>query len=95
MIKLRVQYTAQLRTVIGRHEDEVELPPGSNVAGLLDHLASALGDGAAAHLVAPGGQRPRNLLVVVNDSAAPAYVAAHMLLKNGDVVLLLPPIAGG
>ena len=95
MIKLRVQYSAQLRTAIGRHEDEVELPVGSNLAALLDHLAASLGENAAGHLVAPDGRWPRNLLIVVNDTAASAHDADSNVLQSGDVVLLLPPIAGG
>jgi molybdopterin converting factor small subunit len=94
-MKLRVQYTAQLRTAAGRSEDEVELPEGSSLAALLDHLAARLGDSAAAHLILPGGKLPRTLLVVVNDSAASAHEAATTVLQSGDVVLLLPPVAGG
>ena len=94
-MKLRVQYTAQLRTAAGRAEDEIELPEGSSLAALLDHLAVRLGDSAAAHLIAPGGNLPRSLLVVVNDAAASAHEAAARILRAGDVVLLLPPVAGG
>ena len=94
-MKLRVQYTAQLRTVVGRTEDEVELPEGSNLAALLEQLAIRLGDGAAAHLTGPQGKLPRSLLVVVNDEAASAHEAAARILRAGDVVLLLPPVAGG
>ena len=39
-MKLRVQYMAQLRSVIGCAEEEVELPDGSNLAAL--QLTSAL-----------------------------------------------------
>ena len=94
-MKLRVQYTAQLQTAAGRPEEEVELPDGSSLAALLDHLATCLGDSAASHLLATSGQAPRNLLVVVNGSAASAHEAAATVLQPGDVVLLLPPIAGG
>jgi sulfur-carrier protein len=93
-MKLRVQYTAQLRTAAGRPEDEVELPEGSTLAELLAHLASKL-NGAAPHLIAEGGRTPRSLLIVVNDVAVPAHAAATTLLAPGDVITLLPPIAGG
>lgn len=94
-MKLRVQYTAQLRSAVGRPHDEIELPEGSSLAALLKHLASNLDEAAAAHVIAPsGGFRP-SLLIVVNDSAASIHAAAATELKHGDVVLLLPPIAGG
>jgi molybdopterin converting factor small subunit len=94
-MKLRVQYTAQLRTVTGRPEDVVELPDGSNLATLLNHLRNLLGDAAAFHLVATSGKLPRNLLIVVNGIAASGDDAADTVLSSDDVVLLLPPIAGG
>jgi len=93
-MKLRVQYTAQLRTAAGRPEEEVELPDGSSLGVLLRHLAARL-DGAAPHLIAADGRPHRSLLIVVNDAAVPTHDAAGTLLYSGDVVLLLPPIAGG
>ena len=94
-MKLRVQYTAQLRTAVGRPDDELDLPDGSSLAALLDHLIATLDDAAAAHLLAPGGHIRPSLLIVVNDAAAPLHAAAITELRHGDVVLLLPPIAGG
>jgi molybdopterin converting factor small subunit len=94
-MKLRVQYTAQLRTAIGCAEEEVELPDGSSLAALLDHLANLRGHEAAKHLLTPGGDALHSLLVIINDSAQPASSARTTLLRPGDTVSLLPPIAGG
>jgi molybdopterin synthase sulfur carrier subunit len=94
-MKLRVEYTAQLRTAAGRPADEVELPAGSSVAELLRYLASQLGDSAALHLLTSEGHAPRSLLVIVNDTATSAQEAADRKLQPGDTVLLMPPIAGG
>jgi molybdopterin synthase sulfur carrier subunit len=94
-MKLRVQYTAQLREAVGRPHDELELPEGSSLADLLRQLAVQMDEAAAAHLIAPGGRLRPSLLVVVNESATSIHVAAATVLRHGDVVLLLPPIAGG
>lgn len=94
-MKLRVQYMGQLRTVAGRSEEEIELPDSTNLAALLSQLASRLGDGAAPHLVNAAGHAQRGLLIVVNGSAiAPPHTAAT-ILRPGDTITLLPPIAGG
>lgn len=93
-MKVRVQYTAQLRTAVGRTADEVDLPNGSSLAVLVRHLAEKL-DGAGPHLMSADGQIHRSLLVVVNDSAVTARDSATAALRDGDVVMLLPPIAGG
>ena len=94
-MKVRVQYSAQLRTSIGRSEDEVELNAGSTLAALIDDLASRLDDVAKGHLVAPEGSIRASLLMVVNEAVTSAASAQSTVLKSGDVVLLLPPIAGG
>lgn len=94
-MRLRVQYTAQIRTAAKRSEDEVDLPEGSSLAMLLGHLAERLGPEAAAHLVTSGGEAHRSLLIIVNDSLVASGAIATTVLRNGDVVTFLPPIAGG
>jgi molybdopterin converting factor small subunit len=94
-MKLRVQYTGQLRTAVGRSEDELELPEATTVPLLLRDLAVRLGGQAAAHLSTSAGQIPCGLLVVVNGAAIAASHASETRLSPGDTVTLLPPIAGG
>jgi molybdopterin converting factor small subunit len=94
-MKLRIQYTGQLRTAVGRSEDELEVPEATTVPVLLKELSVRLGQGAAAHLSTSDGQAPCGLLVVVNGAALAASQAREVRLNAGDVVTLLPPIAGG
>jgi molybdopterin converting factor small subunit len=94
-MKLRVQYSAQLRAAAGRPHDELDMPDGSSLAALLDRVVGLLDEAARMHLIGPGGGIRSSLLVVVNDAAAPVHAAASTDLKHGDVILLLPPIAGG
>lgn len=93
-MKIRVQYTAQLRAAIGTNAAELELPPGSTLLALLGHLAR-LHDEAAGHLLTSRGEIHASLLLVVNGSAISASDAASVFLAAEDVVMLLPPIAGG
>ena len=93
-MKLRVQYTAQLRTAVGRAEEDVELPEGSTLSELLAHLATR-GRDVAVHLVTDVGAAQPSLLMAVNSAAVPAHAAAATPIKCGDVVTLMPPIAGG
>jgi MoaD family protein len=94
-MKLRVQYTAQLRTAVGCNEEEVELREARSVSDLLAHLASERGDHVRTHLLGDGGQVRPSLMVVVNGAAVPADQTDDVRLNPGDVVILLPPIAGG
>ena len=94
-MRLRVQYTAQLRTAVGRAEEEIDLPDGSNLDDVLVRVASEMCREAAGYLLAPGGGLQPSLLVAVNDRAISTREAPAVPIHSGDVVILLPPIAGG
>lgn len=94
-MRLRVQYTAQLRTVVGRAEDEIELPEGSNLAFVLEHIAQQVRREAAPYLLTSSGDVQPSLLVAVNHTAVAPSEAGSRLVREGDVVMLMPPIAGG
>jgi molybdopterin synthase sulfur carrier subunit len=94
MIRLQVQYAAQLRALVGTGQEQIELPPGSTLAQLVAQLA-AQREAIGAHLLTPVGAVRPSLLVVVNETAVPAEQAAATVLQDGDCVALLPPIAGG
>jgi len=93
-MKVRVQFGAQLRTAVGRPATDVELPEGSTVSTLVEQLAAQV-DGAAPHLLAAAGQTHKSLLIVVNNAAVCSTRLTATELRGGDVVMLLPPIAGG
>lgn len=93
-MKLRVHYMAQLRTAIGRAEEDVELAAGSSLAKLLSQLADVHG-AARSHFVTETGQARPSLLIIVNNATVAAREAATTVLHSEDVVALLPPIAGG
>jgi molybdopterin converting factor small subunit len=92
---VRVQYTAQLRAAIGRGEEELELADGSSLADLLVHLASCWDRAAQAHILTDSGQPRLSLLLVVNGLAVAVSDAGKTILHAGDIVTLMPPIAGG
>lgn len=93
-MKLTVHYTAQLRVAIGRGEEELDLPEGTSLADLLMRLARQYAE-ARSHLSTECGNVRPSLLVVVNNKAVPTRELAERVLLAEDVVMLLPPIAGG
>lgn len=93
-MKLRVQYMAQLRTTVGRAEEDVHLAEGSSLAELLRQLADVHA-AAQSHFVSEAGQPRPSLLILVNDAPVAAREANATVLHAEDVVALLPPIAGG
>jgi molybdopterin converting factor small subunit len=90
-----VQYTAQLRTALERAEEEVELVERCTVAELLSRLAARWHAEATRFLLTPAGELHPSLLVVLNSEVVPVGAADKVDVRPGDVVTLLPPIAGG
>jgi MoaD family protein len=85
-----VRYQAQLRQQAGVASEDVSLPEGVVVLGLLQALTGRRA-GLAAHLLnGAEGKRP-SLLVFVNGR----FVHDGHALRDGDEVLLMTPIAGG
>lgn len=94
-MKVRVQYTAQLRAAVGRVEEDVELAGDGNLADLLVRLATELHREAAPFVLTAGGELQPSLLIGVNGQGVSPRDAKHVQLRDGDVVTLMPPIAGG
>ncbi len=80
---VRVLYFAALRDAVGVAEETVTVPPGvETVGGLCDHLASR----HRAYAERRGFVR-----VARNE----AFARDDDRLAEGDVVALIPPVAGG
>lgn len=94
-MRLRVEYMGQLQAAVGRPDECVELPEGATVSALAAHLGECSGDHVRPHLLTPSGQLQPTLLVAINGTARPSRDAAEIVLREGDTVILLPPIAGG
>lgn len=92
---IRIQYTAQLRTALGRNGDEVAAADGATLADVLATLAAGDDRRAAPFLLTPSGEVQPSLLLTVNGSAVAPREARGLVLRPNDEVVLLPPIAGG
>jgi molybdopterin converting factor subunit 1 len=79
---LTLRYFAALRELIGREQEQVELPDGATIADLRASLTAryAASDAVLARCVAA-----RNRV----------YAADETVLAAGDEVVFIPPMAGG
>lgn len=81
-MKVRVQFYAQLRDLVGMREFEVELPEGATVSDLLDQVYAqrpALG----AH--------DKSILI----GAGLEFVNRDYKLKPDEEIAIMPPVQGG
>jgi MoaE-MoaD fusion protein len=81
-MRIRVLLFGQLKDIVGRNEDLLDLAAGSTVASVMSHY---------------GRQFPKfqSLATSVACSVNQEYAASSVALKDGDEVGLLPPVSGG
>ncbi len=79
-------YFAWVRQVIGKHEEQMALPPGvADITGLIAHLRT-LGAGYETAL-----GNPNRIRIAVNQHHAGFDAAIH----EGDEIAFFPPVTGG
>ena len=86
-----VEYLAQIKRAAGTPRETAELPPAATLGQLLTLLAERH-DASFRELLLDGEGKPRrSLLFFVSEQS----VDAGHTLKEGDVVSILAPMAGG
>jgi molybdopterin converting factor subunit 1 len=80
-VRVRALFFASYRDVMGAHQLELELGEGSTVADLVEAVRARRG----------GDQLPESPPVAVNQE----YSAPDTVLRDGDEVAFIPPVAGG
>lgn len=96
-MKVSLRSVGIIKMLIGQAVLDLELPDGTDVSGLLKHLADGeKGDKLAPYLVQPkdpSGHAP--LKIVVNGKDINTLGGRQTLLADGDDVLAFMPIVGG
>jgi len=81
-MKINVKYFAFYEDLLDRKEEQVEVGEGATVADLFNHVMRQYEF---------KDRLSTSTLFAVNQ----AYVPRDCLLKNGDEVAFIPPVAGG
>ena len=81
-MRVRVQFFAQLRDLVGLQAVDVDLAEGANVSDLLQNLYTKF-PALRAH--------DKNILI----GAGVEFVDRNYKLKSGDEISIMPPVQGG
>jgi molybdopterin converting factor subunit 1 len=81
-MQIRLLFFASYRDLMGTGEMTLTVPEGMDVAGMVAEIR-ALGGGAE--------RLPPHPVLAVNEE----YVSGERVLREGDVVAFIPPVAGG
>ncbi len=96
MITIKVCTILTLKRVIGRGEIELSLPEKSTMEGLLAAMVKRWGDELASHLFQQKGSSVHpHIRLMVNGQDIAFLNRMQTVLKDGDEVLILPPVSGG
>jgi molybdopterin converting factor small subunit len=92
-MRVAVNYLAQVKQAAGCASEAVELDGGSSLRELVRRLAERHGEPLRGLLLGPTGSPHDSLLLFVGDEQV-RWEAARAL-RDGDVVTVLAPMAGG
>lgn len=92
-MKVTVKYLAQARHATGCAAETLELNGSCVPAELIRQLAERHGEPLQRLLLAPGGKPHDALLLFVGEEQVRAETVRE--LRDGDVVTVLTPMAGG
>ncbi|MCI0680658.1 MAG: MoaD/ThiS family protein [Gemmataceae bacterium] len=90
-MRVTVHYFAQLRRAAGVASETVMMEPDATLAQLIQRLVQGHGDAFRAMALDGADQPQRTLLYAVGDDQADL----DRLLRDGDAVTILAPMAGG
>ena len=81
-MRIEVLFFGQLKDVVGRSTDQIDLPAGSSVGTVFDHYASEY-------------PKLREMAASIAIARNHEFAARAVALADGDEVALMPPVSGG
>jgi len=88
-MKVTVRYFARYRSLVGKGEEELEVPEGITVGELIDILKER------HPVLRKEVFAEDDDLADVNVSRNGRYVRFDEVLRDGDIVAIFPPVSGG
>ena len=96
MIIVKIRTILALKTIMGSGEIELSFPEGSTLGQLIKALVNRWGDDLASYLYEPNTKTLRSYIrLMVNGRDIAFLERMETVLRNGDEVLILPPVSGG
>jgi len=96
VIIVKIRTILALKTIMGSGEIELSFPEGSTLGQLIKALVNRWGDDLASQLYEPNSENLRSYIrLMVNGRDIAFLEGMETVLRNGDEVLILPPVSGG
>ncbi|MFH1488965.1 MAG: MoaD/ThiS family protein [Pseudomonadota bacterium] len=96
MARVKVHTILGLKQIIGKREVDIEIPEASTVEALLSGMVRTWGEELGSYLFVTGSNRIHShIRLMVNGQDIGFLNGLETVLKDGDEILILPPVAGG
>ena len=94
-MEVELRYYAMVRDAAGKRDETMSLPEGATVMDLINHLIGLFGDRFRGYLYDDEGRLIDYLMFSVNEVDIRSLNGFDTVLRDGDRVLVMPPIGGG
>ena len=94
-MEVELRYYAMVRDAAGKRSETLALPDGATVMDLINHLIGLFGDRFRGYLYDDEGRLIDYLMFSVNEVDIRSLNGFDTVLRDGDRVLVMPPIGGG
>ena len=88
---MRTLYFARLRELTGREAEEFDVPEGSRCIDVVRAIAERYGEDLRRYLFDESGSLRRSFAIALNGERA----SPEAEVREGDTVVVIPPISGG
>lgn len=96
MITVKLRTILTLKTILGSGEIEIAFPEGTTLEQVITTLVNKHGDDLSSHLYEPDSRNLRPYIrLMVNGRDIAFLEGMETVLRNGDDLLILPPVSGG
>jgi MoaD family protein len=90
-LRVRTLYFARLRELTGREAEEFDVPEGSRCIDVVRAIAERYGEDLRRYLFDESGSLRRSFAIALNGERA----TPEAEVREGDTVVVIPPISGG
>lgn len=94
-MEVELRYYAMVRDAAGKRAETLSLPEGSTVRDLITRLVSLYGEKLRGYVYDDEERILDYLMFSVNEQDIRSLDGYETVLRDGDRVLVMPPIGGG
>ena len=95
-MQVKIRFFTSLREIVGKKEETLTLTQNATVNSALEALQIKYGEPFTKYVFdAKSGQPKGFLQFLINGNSTSTQNGLETLLKDGDVLAILPPVGGG